>query len=1067
MKTLLSGRGFLLTLLILLSGGATAATYFFNNTAGDNNFANAANWSGTPAGSDTLHINVSSPNHAVLSSGIAYIPQTVSLGNVSGQAGEMRTVSGGDLSVNSHLYVGNAGSGVLTMDGGALRTVLYDVKLGAAAGSSGIMTISGGSVTAARHFNVGESGQGRLVMSGGEIRAAVFRVSYLAGSSGQVDLSGGVIYAGDLIIGAGAVSNGMIHLSGSGRIILDGNKTSRIQGYIDAGRLRGLCRYDAVADRTLVVAVPEPAPPVLMDVGDFGAVADDGECDAAALNAAVASAFGNYETVLVFGPGVYNLRETSATLLNGNLAMIHLSGLSRFTLRGAVTPDGNPATVLEMNLALGNDITGATHVDIRNGKQIRLENFVLDHNPRFATAGEIIAVDPAADRVEMEIFPGMPHFNGMKSYSANNWDLSTRLLIHGPALTIGTEQGSFQTWQKVDGYGNRYRITGAGFAGRVEPGQGISFHFNLIAGDARTVDVYGTEDTEFVNIFIHSSIGMSVGAGDNRNMTFQKVHIKPEGASLAVGPRDGIHISRSTGRLVLDDVFVKGVRWDPIVSYMQFNAVTERMAADTIRISSSSVLSLLAPGSRMVFWSGNRPYEAEIKSVGEGGALTFTEALPDSVIAGSLYTPKAWVWEDAIIRNSTVEGNFGTALVFQSENLLVENCVFRNNAYSNIGLGPSSSGAGAFVRNVTIRNNLFEHSTWVRKYEATTAEHLGTITLFENHLDFSTQAYHENILIEENIFRDIGSDSGFAAIHVKNAQDMTIRSNLYENVPNPVIVDKGSSTNILNRGLGRNRVTNAGHAIESVPEYLTDLMLITVTRGPNEPVAGYSFFADRDVTVYIAVHQRGDPLIPETWEMMPEFIQWSTSAGDRHTDRVYKRRFPAGEVQIPPHHGFSGAHYGLPHMVFIQVNDGSQASLMIENIPEELASLAEPFAGFHAVWRGDGLSPLSWAAETGFRNGSALSVHEGYLLNRKRLDEPFRIVESGLDPDRRLYARWHSDGPANGRVDMRATGDLTQGTESWQPVPGVAVYSSGATVWRSESSFSGDAIFLKGIITEM
>lgn len=1052
-------------MLILLSGGAPAATYFFSHAAGDNDFANAANWSGTPAGSDTLHINVSNPNHAVLSSGIAYIPQTVSLGNVSGQAGEMRTVSGGDLSVNSHFYVGNAGSGVLTMDGGALRTVLYDVKLGAAAGSSGIMTMSGGSVTAARHFNAGERGQGRLVMSGGEIRAGVFRVSYLAGSSGKVDLSGGVISAGDLIIGAGAVSNGMIHLSGSGRIILDGNKTSRIQGYIDAGRLRGLCRYDDVADRTLVVAIPEPAPPVLIDVGNFGAAADDGKCDVAAISAAVASAFGNYETLLVFGPGVYNLKEESATLLNGNLAMIHLSGLSRFSLRGAVAPDGNPATVLEMNLALGNDITGATHIDIRSGKQIRLENLTLDHNPRFATAGEIIAVDPAADRVEMEIFSGLPHFNGMKSYSANNWDLSTRLLIHGPALTIGTDQGSFQTWQKVDGYDRRYRITGAGFAGLVENGQGISFHFNLVAGDARTVDVYDTEDAEFVNIFIYSSIGMSVGAGDNRNMTFQKVHIRPEGASLAVGPRDGIHISRSTGRLWMDDVFVKGVRWDPIVSYMQFNAVTERVASDTIRISSSSVLSLLVPGARLVFWSGSRPHEAEIKSVDGGGALTFTEVLPDSVIAGSLYTPKAWVWDEAVIRNSTVEGNFGTALVFQSENLLVENCVFRNNAYSNIGLGPTSSGAGAFARNVTIRNNLFEQSSWVRKYEGTSAENLGTITLFENHPDFSTQAYNENILIEENIFRDIGPDPGSAGIHLKNAQDIIIRSNLYDNVPNTVIVDKGSSTNILNRGLGHNRVTNAGYAIESVPDYLSGLKRITVTRGPNEPVAGYSFSVDRDVTVYIAVHQRGDPLIPGTWEMMPEFIQWSTSAGDRYRDWVYKRSFPAGEVQIPPHYGFSGVHYGLPHMVFIQVNNGVQESLMIGNIPEELASLAEPFAGFHAVWRGDGLSPLSWAADAGFRDGNALRVYEGYLLNRKTLDEPFSIVASGLDPDRRLYARWHSDGPANGRVDMRATGDLTQGTGSWQPVPGFAVYSSGATVWRSESSFPGDVIFLKGIIS--
>src|SRR5690606_35156474 len=107
---------------------------------------------------------------------------------------------------------------------------------------------------------------------------------------------------------------------------------------------------------------------------------------------------------------------------HNSLAMIHLRGLEGVTFRGAKNPDGEPATVLEMNLELKNDITGATHIDIRNSRSIRFENMVLDHRPRFATAAEIVAVDVEKDVVEIEVFPEMPHFDGMKSYSANNWD---------------------------------------------------------------------------------------------------------------------------------------------------------------------------------------------------------------------------------------------------------------------------------------------------------------------------------------------------------------------------------------------------------------------------------------------------------------------------------------------------------------------------------------------------------------------------------------------------------------------------------------------------------------------
>lgn len=693
-------------------------------------------------------------------------------------------------------------------------------------------------------------------------------------------------------------------------------------------------------------------------VADHGAIVNDGACDAVAIRAAIQAASLLQNPVLVFEAGVYNLGEESAVDLNGELAMMHIHHQNGVTLRGAVTPEGAPATELQMNLALGNDITGASHMDIRYGKNVTVENLIVDHAPRFATAGEIVALDLATKTVEIEIFPNMPHFDGMKAYSANNWNLATRLLIEGPPLTIGTSP-DFPTWEKMAGHDNRYRMVNSSFYNLVQTGQGISFHFNVVAGDARALDAYELEDIVFRNIKIHSAIGMAMGAGDNRNMTFEKFHIKPQGNSLAVGPRDGIHISRSTGKLKVDDLFVKGVRWDPFVSYLRMVPVEERQGNRRIRITSSfanlmrRVSGVLEVGSKMNFWSGVAPHKAVIGSITVEADnlwwLEFTADLPAAVIAGSYCSPEGWWWDNALIQNSVFEGNFGTALVFQSANLLVENCTFRNNSYSNIGIGPTSSGAGSFSENITIRNNVFEGSSWVEKYTAA-GGHRGTITLFNNFPGFTNAAYNRNILIAGNVFRDINASSRFAVIHVKNASGVTVRNNWYQDVANTVIVESGSTNAIVNERIGRYRTSDTTNLIDAIPEYLRGLPLITIPRGPNAPVPGYTFQTGRDVTVYLAVHQRGDPVIPEQWELMPEDIVWFTSGGTQHKDWIYRRRFSDGQVEIPPHPGVSDTFYAVPHMVFILQNEGVPGNMVITGLSAEPDTLIAPAPGFYEVW---------------------------------------------------------------------------------------------------------------------
>lgn len=799
----------------------------------------------------------------------------------------------------------------------------------------------------------------------------------------------------------------------------------------------------------------------LVRVSDFGAVPNDGICDADAIRAAVASVANQSGVRLVFEAGVYNLAEASIANRSGRLAMVHFWNLDNWVIEGAVDAAGDPATTLEMNLNLQNEVTGARHLDIRDCNRFEVRNLIIDQNPRMATAAMVTEVNRSTGRVRIEVLEGMPHFHGMASFSANNWDLSTGLLIPGPPVTIGTDASTFGTWSAVDGSPGSYTIVSTQIANLVSVGEGLSFHFNIVIPQGRTIDAYRCTDLVFENIFIYNIIGMAMGAGDNRNMTFRRFHIKPEGNSLAVGPRDGIHITRSTGRLLMDDVMVKGVRWDPIVSYKWSVPVAERLSDLSIRLDlgdtvSRRVFDLLRAGSVVHFWSGVDPTIRTVSEVSDG-VITFTEPLDASVQAGRFITPGEWHWDEAIIRNSKIESNYGTAIVYQSDNLLVENSIFRNNSYSNIGLGPTSLNAGIFTRNIVIRNNLFEASTWESKYGGSyLRQHRGTITLFNGSGKFSSdQAYHRDILIEDNLFRGLGGTNAPAAIDIKLAKNVIVRNNRYVNIASDIHVDGATTTGVVLAGLGIARNAGEPHLVESMPDYLNGLQMVRFKRGPNAPVPAFEFSVDQPVTVFLAVHDRGTPDIPANWTIQPGKVKWRTSVATVLKDSVYRADFPEGQVQIPGHDGSSGANFGVPHMLFVAPQGEGELLLSPESFTYPSApGIQDLDLGLY--WSGDGKTPFKWAMQSGFVEGSALSMFEGWLINRRLMNQPFVVLEIEFPAAGQVRLSWPSDGLPHGITTVRATPDLTFPRAEWSILTGTLSHDGEQTIFEG-GSFSPNA----------
>ncbi len=188
------------------------ANLYWYDTTEDHNWFTAVNWdpSGPPTLNDQAIINFL-PGPTIASEGaVAYV-----------------------------VYVGYGGStGALTVDGGTLMTSPWGIAVGEGAGTVGTFNMNSGTVTTT-DFMLGYGGTGTLNMTGGTIIA-----------EGTGDWDG-------LFVGGGGTGIGHLHLDGgtitttylqyarqggsgtiditAGTLIIDGDVTAAIEGYIDDG----------------------------------------------------------------------------------------------------------------------------------------------------------------------------------------------------------------------------------------------------------------------------------------------------------------------------------------------------------------------------------------------------------------------------------------------------------------------------------------------------------------------------------------------------------------------------------------------------------------------------------------------------------------------------------------------------------------------------------------------------------------------------------------------------------------------------------------------------------------
>ena len=248
----------IMVVMVVSAAASPTTTYVqWTGAAGDGNWMNPGNWNPGIVPSATDKVGFKTNSYPTLTSGL-YTTGILVFGGTNSSSQNNLVLDGSTINVSEYvtLAASTSDNGVVTINSGTINT--------------GVQTPNA-------NFYVSQLGTGTLYMNGGTITVGLnypapagtlgnFSVTGSSGSgTGTVYLDGGTIYANNLLKGTGTAK---FVISGYGTIILKGDRTDEIAGYIDDGWLTGelpiLVDYNESADTTtLNVYIPEPATIIL------------------------------------------------------------------------------------------------------------------------------------------------------------------------------------------------------------------------------------------------------------------------------------------------------------------------------------------------------------------------------------------------------------------------------------------------------------------------------------------------------------------------------------------------------------------------------------------------------------------------------------------------------------------------------------------------------------------------------------------------------------------------------------------------------------------------------------
>ncbi|MBC2595575.1 hypothetical protein H5P28_15010 [Ruficoccus amylovorans] len=502
---------------------------------------------------------------------------------------------------------------------------------------------------------------------------------------------------------------------------------------------------------------------------------------------------------LLFESGCYRLRSS---IVHPTQGMVHdagsspdiaekqchilIDGIEGLTLQGAVTDDGQPATIL----AGWND--GQEHgllpavLWCEAAPRLTLKNLGFTREPAFTSAGEIIKTD--ATGFTVRVFEDCPEWAGMGVYCANRFSSDGQTLL-GESITYGN--GTDAKWES-QGKG-LLTLASPAIAAKLTAGELLSWHQG-----ARTdfqVYIAGCDNLHLENLRTFNNNGFSLLTENCHTITARRVVFRPDGNRLFTGPRDAWKIFKCGGIIDIDGMSIHGVRMDGQNMHANWLSLKEKISPTELILHCRYTYAPILPGSLIEFYDGIIEHTCTVASVampveqdkGRLYRVVLREPAPDFLNTETMCAARCWEPDRYLCRNSEFINIAGAGHLARFGNLSLLNNIYRNTMNPGVLLGAElpTHCEGGHATNVLIDSCLFDNCGFFPRYK----DAAGCVGIYSYGFD---APYNHDISITNNTFRNART-----AIKIRTARDVRIWNNHYENIGERLIVDKNSSRDIL------------------------------------------------------------------------------------------------------------------------------------------------------------------------------------------------------------------------------------------------------------------------------
>lgn len=525
-----------------------------------------------------------------------------------------------------------------------------------------------------------------------------------------------------------------------------------------------------------------------VDVADFGAITDDGICDAAAIQRAFDYAKKNGICKVVFEAGDYFLKErihNQAKFEDSRfLAHILVSDIYGLQIVGVRDKNGRPLTRLVRHNPCTNQSNLGGHLQIDGCNGLLIKDIEFDNTPQYATAGKVTRINE--DSLFIEIFDGLPIVEGMAAYCMNAWDLGRRELKHQPSLTFGAKKeidSKNAYWHTSNISLREMFIKSPQIASECEVGDGLSWHFGALTFFQLSINT--SNDIILDNITMPNIAGFGIQVSGCRNVMARNVEFRSRNNQLAVGPRDAFKIHMCDGIVDVDNMYVEGVRWDGQNVHGAFWVFHEKLSDYSFRASKKYYTTRPVEEDSVSFWTGSRETRNYLRQITiekqnddkVTAVFEVSDPLPGLISGETLIAFDRWDCDDYILRNSTFRNIAGCASIIKNRKVTLLNNDYENIMYPALVFGGEVTHhyEGTFPKSVEVKECRFARSGWISRLDTKGLVGIGN------------SGYDEKV-IGEILFENCLFEDGETGIDVKFTHKVTVDNCTFNRVNNPILV---------------------------------------------------------------------------------------------------------------------------------------------------------------------------------------------------------------------------------------------------------------------------------------